>query len=195
LRPRRNDRASIHGSHQGPRPCRAAATGRTHDRNWPPLHMREKLLRAGGHPHMTTASTASRRRAARRAPVVNTPKMAAVSSGPIVTRSMTIAEAANSRSLLILCLAGDGEPSGRRTRLPSRESPSPPFRGEREGPRRDASGRVRWAAPQTDWSAPLTLPSPPAGGGEGREAVAKGKFRQQKLSLNFLRTARAFSRE
>jgi hypothetical protein len=53
LRPRRNDRASIHGSHQGPRPYRAAATGRTHDRNWPPLHAREKLLRVGGHPHMT----------------------------------------------------------------------------------------------------------------------------------------------
>src|ERR1700726_1677029 len=32
---------------------RAAATGRTHDRNWPPLHARKKLLRAGGHPHMT----------------------------------------------------------------------------------------------------------------------------------------------
>jgi hypothetical protein len=53
LRPRRNDRASIHGSHPGQRPSvprkqavHMTATGRT-------LHTRENLLPAGGHPHMT----------------------------------------------------------------------------------------------------------------------------------------------
>ena len=45
----------------------------------------------------------------------------------------------------------------------SLQKPSPPFRGEREGPR---SGRVRWAVPRTGLSAPLTLPSPPGQRGE-----------------------------
>jgi hypothetical protein len=57
-------------------------------------------------PAMATACIASRGSAARRAPVVRTPNIAAVSSGPIVTRSITIAEAANSRVLLISVSTG-----------------------------------------------------------------------------------------
>src|SRR5712671_2241550 len=49
------------------------------------------------------------------------------------------------------------------------ESPSPPFRGEREGPAR----RVRWAVPRAGSSAPLTLPSPP---GRRGERVSRCRF-------------------
>jgi hypothetical protein len=41
------DQASIHGTHQGLRPC-AAPPGRTHDRNWPSMQIREKLLASRG---------------------------------------------------------------------------------------------------------------------------------------------------
>ena len=48
----------------------------------------------------------------RRTPAVRTPKIAAVSSGPMVTRNITIAEAANSTILLIV-----------RDRIPCRSGP------------------------------------------------------------------------
>src|ERR1700730_2135414 len=52
------------------------------------------------------------------------------------------------------------------------------LQGEREGPTRRV-GKVRWAAPQTGSPAPLTLPSPPASGGEGKGRVVKATLRRQ----------------
>jgi hypothetical protein len=45
--------------------------------------------------------------------------------------------------------------------------PSPPFRGEREGPRRASGGEGEVGSATHSPTGPLTLPSPPAGGGEG----------------------------
>ena len=54
-------------------------------------------------------------------------------------------------------------PSGRRGR-----DPSPPGPREVRPEDRLRDGRVRWVAPRLGSSAPLTLPSPPAGGGRGK---------------------------
>ena len=55
---------------------------------------------------------------------------------------------------------------------PADKSPSPPFRGEREGPNLPGwEGEV--AGPRTSTSAPLTLPSAPRpAGGEASQAGA-----------------------
>jgi len=44
LRPRRNDQASIHGSHHGQRPNVPRFKGRTHDRKCPSFLARQKIL-------------------------------------------------------------------------------------------------------------------------------------------------------
>jgi hypothetical protein len=74
-----------------------------------------------------------------------------------------------------------------------RKTPLRPFEGRGRGPR---SGRVRWAAPGTGSSAPLTLSSPP---GQRWERIKRGGFLREisggfseKLSMDFPRTALRF---
>jgi hypothetical protein len=58
------------------------------------------------------------------------------------------------------------------------KAPLRPSGGRGRGPGATAPGKVRWAAPQTSVTAPLTLPSPPGRRGErGEERVIGSKFR------------------
>jgi hypothetical protein len=64
--------------------------------------------------------------------------------------------------------------------MPAHTSPSPPFRGEREGRPTRRVGRVRWAAPQNRLVGPPhpTL-SPRPAGREGKGRVVRATLRRQ----------------
>jgi hypothetical protein len=63
--------------------------------------------------------------------------------------------------------------------MPADTSPSPPFRGEREGPNRRV-GRVEVGGATYRLVGPLTLPSPPASGGRGvKGRVVRATLRRQ----------------
>src|SRR6202035_1718854 len=60
------------------------------------------------------------------------------------------------------------------------------LQGEMEGPRRGSAGRVEVGGPPELLIGPLTLPSPPAGGGEGKLRGPRGKFRWPSIPASYV---------